>query len=187
MNTPRSANERRFATVADNLAGITDPSMGDERERDIILRAGTTAMTASIFTIQLLGVYLAVIGVGLWSSVVLIAAVIPSLVYSWYCKSAGLDTTRSYSKVAPRRRRLAILAGIVVACAWIGAIAFHTLTGAPLIDVGIGALANGDSETASGLITGGIAGGAIAVVALALTVRVGRKRLAADEAADDED
>ena len=184
MTTP---SPRNFTTVADRLAGISDPSMGDERERDIALRAGTAAMVVSIFTIQLIGVALAVIGAGLWSVLIILAALIPSGVYSWYCTSAGLDMTRVYSKIAPRRRRLALLAGLAVACAWIAAVAVHVTTGAPLIDVGLGNAVTPDSSTAIGLVTGGIVGGSIGAIALSLSAKRGQKRVAADEEADDED
>ena len=184
MTTP---SPRHFITVADRLAGISDPSIGDERERDIALRAGTAAMVVSIFTIQLIGVDLAVIGAGLLSVLVILAALIPSGVYSWYCTSAGLDMTRVYSKIAPRRRRLALLAGLAVACAWIAAVAVHVTTGAPLIDVGLGNAVTPDSSTAIGLVTGGIVGGSIGAIALSLSAKRGQKRVAADEEADDED
>lgn len=54
MSTQNPARRRSFASAANRFAGLTDPSMGDEREQSIILRAGTVAMTVSIFTIQLL-------------------------------------------------------------------------------------------------------------------------------------
>ena len=162
MTTP---SPRNFTTVADRLAGISDPSIGDERERDIALRAGTAAMVVSIFTIQLIGVALAVIGAGLWSVLIILAALIPSGVYSWYCTSAGL----------------------AVACAWIAAVAVHVTTGAPLIDVGLGNAVTPDSSTAIGLVTGGIVGGSIGAIALSLSAKRGQKRVAADEEADDED
>lgn len=184
MTTP---SPRHFTTVADRLAGISDPSMGDERERDIALRAGTAAMVVSIFTIQLIGVFLAVIGAGLGSVLIVLAALIPSGVYSWYCRSAGLDMTRVYSKIAQRRRRLALLAGLAVTCAWIAAVAVHKTTGAPLIDVGLGNAISQDSGTAAGLITGGIVGGMFGAIALYISAKRGQKRLAADEEADDED
>ncbi|SMY11188.1 hypothetical protein [Brevibacterium jeotgali] len=184
MTTPDS---RRFTALADRLAGISDPSMGDERERDIALRAGTAAMVVSIFTIQLIGVALAVIGAGLGSVLVILAALIPSGVYSWYCRSAGLDMTRVYSKVAPRRRRLALLAGLAVACAWITAVAVHVTTGAPLIDVGLGSTVTPDGSTAAGLITGGIVGGTVGAIALRLSAKRGRRRVVADEEAADEE
>ena len=186
MTSNSRATHRTFASVADSLAGIKDPSMGDERERDIILRAGTAAMTASIFVILLLGVYLALIGVGLWSGVVVVAAVIPSGVYSWYCRSSGLDTHQSYSKIAPRRRNGAMALGFVLAFAWIGAVAFHMSTGSPLVDVGVGTMKVGETSTASGLVVGGVVGGAIGAIVLTRSSRVGAKRRAAD-VEDDED
>ncbi|GAA4513462.1 hypothetical protein [Brevibacterium yomogidense] len=186
MTSNNSGGRRSFASIADTLAGIKDPSMGDERERDIILRAGTAAMTASIFTIQLLGVFLALIGVGLWSGVVVVAAVIPSGVYSWYCRSSGLDTHQSYSKIAPRRRNGAMALGFVLALAWIGAVAFHMSTGSPIMDVGMGSVKVGETSTASGLVVGGIVGGTIGAIVLTRSSRVGAKRRAAD-VEDDED
>ena len=186
MTTNSPARRTTFASVADSLAGLKDPSMGDERELDIILRAGSAAMTAAIFTIQLLGVYLAVIGVGLWSGFVVGAAVVPSLVYSWYCRSSGLDSTASYAKIAPRRRVLTMLLGFLVALAWVGAVAFHMATGTPILDVGLGAPMVGESSTASGLVTGALVGGVLAMIVLAISARVGARRSARDEE-DDED
>ncbi|WP_019158953.1 hypothetical protein [Brevibacterium senegalense] len=186
MTTNSSGERRSFATVADRLVGLKDPSMGDERERDIILRAGTTAMTVSIFTIQTLGVLLAVIGVGLWSGVVLAAAVIPGVAYTWYCQSSGLDTTQSYAKIAARRRNWSVMAGLAMAAAWIGALSFHMLTGSPLVQAGIQGTVGTGNSTAIGLVVGGLIGGTIGVFTLSRSSRAGAKRNAADDE-DDED
>lgn len=42
MNT--AASHDRFTALADTVSGFDDPSMGDEREREVILRAYTFAM-----------------------------------------------------------------------------------------------------------------------------------------------
>lgn len=184
LHTP--ARRTTFATVADRLAGITDPSLADERERDIILRAGSAAMTASIYTLQLLGVCFAVLGAGMWSALIFVGSMIPTLVYSWYCRSAGLDTLSSFAKIAPRRRLITQLIGLVLAVAWAGAIAAHMITGTPLIDAGLGAPMIGESSTGSGLLTGAVVGGIIAMIVLSVSARIGARRSARD-AEDDED
>jgi hypothetical protein len=186
MTTNSSAGRRSFATVADNLVGIKDPSMGDERERDIMLRAGTTAMTVSIYTIQALGVLLAVIGVGLWSGVVIAAAVIPGAAYTWYCQSSGINPSQSYAKIALRRRNWSIVIGLAMAAAWIGALSFHMLSGSPLVPAGIQGTVGTGNSTAIGLVVGGLIGGTIGVFTLSRSSRAGAKRNAADDE-DDED
>ena len=187
MSTQDPSGRTGFAAVADRLAGLTDPSMGDEREQSIILRAGTVAMTVSIFTIQLLGLFLAVIGAGMWSGVVVFAAVIPGLVYTWYCRSAGLDTDVAYARVAPRRRVVSIASGIALAIAWIGAVSFHMIQGTPLIPVGLGSVEVGDTSTASGLLVGGLVGGAAGVFVTLVRSRSGARRASQDQDLEDDE
>lgn len=186
MSTQNPARPRGFASAADRFAGLTDPSMGDEREQTIILRAGTVAMTASIFTIQLLGILLAVLGAGLWSGIVVIAAVVPSLVYTWYCRSSGLDVDASFSRVTPRRKVWTNVAGLALVFAWVGAVMVHMISGAPLIPAGLGSVDGGDTSTAGGLLVGALVGGALGVLALVLRSRRGSRRAAADPEEDDD-
>lgn len=187
MTAQSRTHSPRFAAMADSIAGITDPSMADERERDIVLRACAVAMVASVFTIQALAVLFAVIGVGLWSSIIMVATVVPTLVYSWYSKSAGLDSATTFAKISPRRSLKSTLAGIIAAALWIAAVGYHMASGSPLLDVGISTAAPADGSTLSGLITGGLSGALIAIIALMMFARAARRRVAAEEARDDED
>lgn len=63
-NTRKAAKPN---ALADRIAGFNDPSMGDERERDVILRAYTFGAVVSIYVFYILGVLFAVIGAGLWT------------------------------------------------------------------------------------------------------------------------
>ena len=186
MSTHSPADRTGFAAAADRFAGLMDPSMGDEREQSIILRAGTVAMTTSIFTIQLLAVVMAVIGVGMWSLVVALAAIVPSLVYTWYCRSSGLDTDASLSRVAPRRMLWTNSAAFGLAFAWIGAVGFHLLQGRPLVEVGVGSIHAGDQSTASGLVVGGLVGGAAGLIVTAVRWRRGARQEASQQEAEED-
>ncbi|WP_029090025.1 hypothetical protein [Brevibacterium album] len=178
---------RRFARFADAVAGLTDPSMGDERERDVILRAGTAAMTAALFTFIALGLLLAATGAVLQSGLAILASAVPNFVYFRYCSSEGLDNAQVYSRTAPRRRRLTMAIGAICALVWLGLLAAYAITGAPLIDLSWATTRMESTSTWTGALVGGVAGVAATFAVLGLLVRSGRRRTELERTAPDED
>lgn len=179
--------QRRFARFSDSFAGLTDPCMGDERERDIILRAGTAAMTAALYTFITLGLLLAATGAVLQSGLAILASMIPNAVYAGYCSSEGLDSAQVYSRIAPRRRLWTMVIGAVCALGWLGILAAYALTGSPLIDLSWATARMESTSTWTGALVGGVAGVAVTFAVLGLLVRSGRRRTELERTAPDED
>jgi ABC-type antimicrobial peptide transport system permease subunit len=69
-----SDKKNRPNAFADRIAGFDDPSMGDERERDIILRAYTFGAVVSTYVFFALALIFAVLGAGLWSALIVLAS-----------------------------------------------------------------------------------------------------------------
>ncbi|WP_291796247.1 hypothetical protein [Brevibacterium sp.] len=179
--------QRRFARAADRITGLTDPSMGDERERDIILRAGTVSMTTAIYTFIGLGLLLAATGAILQSGLAILASAVPNVVYFRYCSSEGVDNAQVYSRTAPRRRRWGLAIGAICALVWLGLLAAYAVTGAPLIDVSWVTSRMENTSTWTGALVGGVAGIAVTFVVFRFMARSGRRRAEAERTAPDED
>ena len=186
----RSIGKRRSNALADRIAGFDDPSMGDERERDIILRAYTLSAVLSTFVFFALGILFAAIGAGYWSALLMLGPMVGMLAVSIYCKRAGIDFAQSVARIRPIRLTVSYIVSICLALAWLFAMAFHQVNGHPLFPVGLGStMGNSDSPGAS--MFGGIIG--MVVVIVLITISRYRKRAQArDEAArvhdiDDED
>lgn len=173
--------------LADRIAGFNDPSMGDERERDVILRAYTFGSVVSMYVFLGLGVLFAVIGAGLWTLPLILGASVLSFAVSGYCKREGVDFALATARAAPRRLVMSQLIGAVVAVAWAFAVGFHQTTGHPLIEAGLGSTVS--STSGSSLIIGGVFGMAIALTLMAVSRhrKLKQARIEAARAADIED
>lgn len=186
----RSLSNSRSNALADRIAGFDDPSMGDERERDIILRAYTLSAVLSTFMFFALGILFAAIGAGYWSALLMLSPLVGTLAISGYCKRAGIDLALSVANIRPIRLTVSYIITICLALAWLFAMAFHQVNGHPLFPVGLGStMGNSDSPGAS--MFGGIIGMA-AVIAISTILRYHKKAQAREEAArahaiDDED
>lgn len=179
----RTHDKRRTNALADTIAGLDDPSLGDEREREVILRAYTFASVISTFVLLGLAVIFAVIGAGLWSALLILSTGIVGGVVCAYCHREGVDFALTLARVRPRRMVATQLASLAFALAWLAAITFHQMTGHPLIEAGLGVMPQSDS--AWSLIVGGI--GTIIVLTLARRRTLARARKEAETAADIED
>ena len=182
---------RRTNALADRIAGFDDPSMGDERERDVILRAYTFASTLSIYVFLGLGIVFAVIGAGMWSVLIVLASGVAGSAVSSYCRRENVDFTLAMARISPRRLVVSYVVGAIFAAAWLAAIVFHQTVGHPLIDVGLGSAAEAFSEDALPVVIGGIVGFAAAVVVMSISrfrkLRQVRAEAAAADEIEDED
>lgn len=184
-NTRKSAKPN---ALANRIAGLNDPSMGDERERDVILRAYTFGAVISTYTFFALGLLFAVIGAGMWTALLILGSGALGVAVASYCKREGVDYTMATARVAPKRLIGSFIIGAVFSAAWLAAIVYHQTTGHPLIDAGLGATF-GDSTGGSSLIIGAAAGalGTITFITITRNRRLKQARLEAARAADIED
>lgn len=144
--------------LTDNLSVVPDSAGFDEREKSIVLEGIARAFSVGIWTTYACAVILALTGSGMWSVIVLFAAGLPSVALHAHCRKHGIDYNRvihGYSKKASAAH-LAI--SMVFLAAWLAAVAFHGMTGNPLINLPE-FLTSGN--TTSGLISGAIFGLAI--------------------------
>ena len=173
--------------LADGIAGFNDPSMGDERERDVILRAYTFGAVVSIYVFYILGLLFAVIGAGLWTVPLILGTGVIGVAVSSYCKREGIDFALATARVAPKRLALSQIISAAIAILWLLAIVYHQTAGHPLIDVGLGSnIANSDSTS---LFVGGATGALIAIIVITVArqYKLKQARHEAARAADIED
>ncbi|WP_436326783.1 hypothetical protein [Brevibacterium sp. FAM 27836] len=183
-----TSGKRHPNALADRIAGINDPSMGDERERDVTLRAYTFGSVVSMYVFFGLGLFFAVIGAGLWTLPIFLASGAMGVAASSYCKREAVDIKLATARVAPKRRVKSYLFGALFTVAWIVAITFHETTGHPLIDAGLGSTLGFSDSGTSMLI--GLASGIIVVASLEALQRhrkLKQTRLEAARAAEIED
>ncbi|WP_166969577.1 hypothetical protein [Brevibacterium atlanticum] len=168
--------------LADRIAGFDDPSMGDERERDVILRAYTLGAVVSTYVFFALALIFATLGAGIWSSLIVLGSMVTSVVISAYCNRENVDFSMAMSRVSPRRLIIGNIVGAVFAIVWVGAIVFHMSEGYPLINAGMGATTLG-APTSAYTIVFAAAFGFIAALTLMTISRVRKIKQARAEAA----
>lgn len=183
-NTRKSAKPN---ALADRIAGLNDPSMGDERERDVILRAYTFGSVLSVYVFLALAVLFAVIGAGLWTLPLLLGSGVLSFAVSSYCKREGVDFDLATALSSPKRLIISYVTCGAFAVAWVVAIGFHQTTGRPLLAAGLGTTV--ESASGSSIVAGGLVGVAIAIVAMTISRqrKLKQARLEAARAAEIED
>lgn len=185
-NTRKSAKPN---ALADRIAGFNDPSMGDERERDVILRAYTFASVVSTYVFFALGVLFAVIGGGIfWTALIFLCSGVTGVAVSTYCKREGIDWKMVLARANRKRLVTGQLVGAAFSITWLAAIAYHQSTGHPLLDVGLGTTV-GDSTGSSSIFIGAASGFITVVVILAISRhrKLKQARLEAARAAEIED
>ncbi|WP_181276168.1 hypothetical protein [Brevibacterium oceani] len=186
MNTT-SNKKQPTNEIADRIAGFHDPSMGDERERDVILRAYTFGAVVSTYVFFALGLIFAILGAGMWSALIVLGSMVTSVVISAYCKRENVDFSMSMARVSPKRLIIGNIVGAVFAILWVGAVVFHLSEGYPLIDAGMGASATLGASVSAYSIVFGAAFGFIAALTLMRISRVRKiKEARAEAAAADE-
>lgn len=167
-STHKSSGPNAFA---DQIAGFNDPSMGDERERGIVLRAYTFGSVISTYAFFALGLVFAVFGAGMWTVLIVLASGLSSIAVSAYCKRENVDFSMVMARISPKRLLISNIVGAVFAIAWVAAIAFHMTTGHPLLDVGLG---SDLSEVTSA--TSVVVGAAVGFIGTIVAMRISRSR-----------
>ncbi|MGP9623529.1 hypothetical protein ACT3S7_11225 [Corynebacterium sp. AOP34-AQ2-28] len=185
----RSNRHRGNNALADSIAGFDDPSMGDERERDVILRAFTVGAIASTAVFFALGVFTAVIGGGFWSVPVILGSGVSGLVVANYCKREGVDYSQAMARVEPKRLMVSYIVSAAFLVAWLCALVFHQRTGHPLVDVGLGTSMDSSSGYAP-LLGGAVTGFVVYIIANTIsryrkTKQARAEALRADDIEDD--
>lgn len=171
-DSPRTRND-----FLDRMAGLNDPSMGDERERDIVLRAYTVAAVAGVYLLGGLGLVFALIGAGLWSALIIGSSGLIGVVAAVYARREGVNLGAAVERADRRRFIACSVAGAVMAMAWLAALVFHALAGHPVFSVGLGgAPIAADNSSALGALCGGVVGGGAVIAVMAITRKYRRAR-----------
>lgn len=191
MNTT-SNKKQPTNEFADRIAGFHDPSMGDERERDVILRAYTLGAVVSTYVFFALGLIFAILGAGVWSAFIVLGSMVTSAVISTYCKRENVDFSMSMARVSPKRLITGNIVGAVFAIVWVGAIAFHMSQGYPLIDAGMGSnMTLGASTSAYSIVLGAALGFIVTITMMTISrvrkIKQARAEAAAADEIEDED
>ena len=178
-----SDRKNRPNAFADRIAGFDDPSMGDERERDIILRAYTFGAVVSTYVFFALALVFAVLGAGMWSVLIVFGSMVTSIAVSAYCQRENVDFSMAMARVSPRRLIVGNIVGALFAIAWLAAVVFHMSNGYPLIDAGMGnRLMPGAPSSTYPIVIGGAIGFIIALTLMTIS-RVRKSKQARAEAA----
>lgn len=171
--------------AADSISGFDDPSMGDERERDVVLHAYTFAMQIVVYVSLLFALLLAAVGVGFWSVTLILAAGIGSWSAIWYCAREHVSMTALADRAGPRRKKAAWILIPIFVLAWLGAIAFHAVTGTPLLPVDLNPSNGGSSiSTVLGVVVGALVGLLAAVGIMKHSAKRAKQRDAETEDGD---
>ena len=175
----------RLKALADTVSGFDDPSMGDERQRAVILRAYTFAMQLGLYLSLLLAVWLSVVGAGQWSLLPVLFAGLSSWAAIWYCAREGVDLLALTLRVRPRRRRVVAVLMTLLVAAWAIALVAHVVTGTPLLVTGIDL---GQGAPSGSTLGGAVVGGVVGILAVLALHRFTRSRARShDEDPGDED
>ena len=178
-----SDKKKHTNELADRIAGFNDPSMGDERERDVILRAYTLGAVVSTYVFFALALIFAVFGAGMWSVHIVFGSMVTSIVISAYCQRENVDFSMAMARVSPRRLIVGNIVGALFAIAWVGAIVFQLSNGYPLIDAGMGNRTMPGAPSSTYSIVIGAAFGFIIALTLMTISRVRKIKQARAEAA----
>ena len=178
-----SDKKKHTNELADRIAGFNDPSMGDERERDVILRAYTLGAVVSTYVFFALALIFAVFGAGMWSVLIVFGSMVTSIAVSAYCQRENVDFSMAMARVSPRRLIVGNIVGALFAIAWVGAIVFQLSNGYPLIDVGMGNQTMPGAPSSTYSIVIGAAFGFIVALTLMTISRVRKIKQARAETA----
>lgn len=163
--TPKKGNAMsRTKKFADDVLGVSDPSLGDERERDVILRAYTLALQYGVTVLFLAALVMMAAGQSFWSIAVVILTGSTTWVAMWYARSEGVNLMEAIRLGGPRRKRLTTVLTIGYLVAWMGLYAYLLLAGEPLIPSPREPLSTVGSDGISTVI-GGVVGAAAALAA----------------------
>ncbi|UVI36603.1 hypothetical protein [Brevibacterium spongiae] len=178
-----SDKRNRPNELADRIAGFNDPSMGDERERNVILRAYTFGSIFSTYAFFTLALIFAILGAGLWSALIVLASGLSGVAISAYCRRENVDFSMALARVSPKRLIITNVISGLFTIAWLAAVVFHMSNGYPLIDAGMGKSAMPGAPTSTYSIVFGAAFGFIVALTMMTISRVRKSKQARAEAA----
>lgn len=168
----------------DTLLGYRDPSMGDERERDVILRANGLAHTLALVFGLLVAVFMAAGGLGWAAILVLLAVCLPVYAAYFYARNEGVDMVVQNGRTSKARRICAVVFGVVACGAVLSAIGYQIIAGEPLLNISWGPNESGDVGEIAGMLIGAVCGAGVILLGMYL---LRRKFLKAEKRAADED
>ncbi len=169
---------------ADAIAGFHDPSFGDEREATIMLRGTVVGMQIAAYACFLTALLLAAGGAGFFSALPVFAVAAGAQTITWYCNKHGLSYWELVERADRGRRWGWVITAVIFTAAWIGLLAFHLVTGSPLVSVSPLLGTDDPSGTLIGAIVGAVAG--LVAVAVIAKLMAGRARLREAEAPDED-
>lgn len=178
------ADKNPSNALADSISGFDDPSMGDEREHGVILRAYTFGSIVSTYVLLALTVLFAVIGAGFWTVPLALAAGVTTVAASAYSRRAGVDFSLALARAEPKRLLKGFVLSAVVIAAWLFAVVYHQSTGLPLIEAGLGSMPR--SSTSVSLTIGAVIGVLAALAVFLVSRRKALKRARIEAQAADE-
>lgn len=160
------------------LIGDHDPSMGDERERDVILRASTLSSVLAMYPGFIVAIFLAASGLGFASLLVLVPVFLPIYATYFYARNERVDLADKGRQMLPRRRRWTNATVSIGLVAVLIAIGFHRFAGHPLIPINWNPAGAGppDASEIAGVVTGAVCGGSAVLLFGWLQRRRARKR-----------
>ena len=130
----------------DAVFGLT--GMGDERQRDIYLRANTFAAHMGIYAGIALAALLALSGMVVWAVVALFATGVPAVAAIAYMKAHGVPYGDSYAQATRTQKIVPSLIGLAIVATMMFGAMWALFTGGPFIEV-VGPTTADVAQTAS--------------------------------------
>ncbi|WP_349827494.1 hypothetical protein [Brevibacterium litoralis] len=173
--------------LANSFAGLHDPSMGDEREREVVMRAYVFAYVLGTLLAGVAAIVLVATGAGFLS-------LLPVFVFSaaawaaiWYAGREKVDLA-DLAGSATRGRRVATSAvTLVIVAIWVALYVFHLANGRPFLQLSLGVGDDFSGSTAAGMAYGAAVGVFGVWIARTLHRRSVRRRAIDEAEAPDED
>lgn len=187
MISKQTGKGSQWVAFADRIAGMADPSLGDEREREITMRAYTVAQTMGAYIFMAFGVVLAALGHWWIAFAVIILSGLQTLIAQAYAKQHGIDLVAQTDRVSPQRKRLTTIVVIVVLVALLGARIYQLQSGHALFGNDGATDTDAAPWESIGLVCGALAAGVVATVSAKMRQRREAAKQHDPASIDDED
>lgn len=167
--------------LANRFAGMNDPSMGDEREREVIYRAYVFSNVLAAVLSGIAALVLVATGAGILSLAPVIVVGIPGWAAIAYAARENVDLPTLASTTSRSRRIVTILVTIAFLALWLAGLFFHMQHGHPFVRIDV--TADSDVSTYLGMACGLVVG--IGGVVIAFRMLRGRHRRRLEELDED--
>jgi|GEM_PF-1995516 len=169
----------------DAIAGVRKCDVGDEREKEVVLRGNAVALSLGVVLQLILACALALTGLWTIGFIVVILAGLQGWVSILYAAVSGVNTAALAQRGGLRRRAFSFVLFIVVTVVFLGARIYQLRVGHAVFQIDSVAPVSTDSDEGWGIVVGAVCGVIIVLVGFA----VAAKREAARNASqiDDED